>query len=439
MCPLTRNVHNRFEQGRLSMSERDSPVQASALRTDSPNSPPSLFFFLQVCAAWPVGVVGIAVGSSLVKVGMDVRHSATVIAASTLPYSLEFLLAPIVDSSLTRRLWYIGGVTVMCLCLLLLLIAPWNVEALPLLAGLAFVSASGAAISAVAVKGIMAYEVPKTRLGLASGFLIAGSACAKAVGGGGTLWLLTHLSQRSYAAGLSVGIAALAGAAIVFASPGHRSLLGHLAVNLRSALLDLWTFVRTREVILILILCVIPFGSGAEGGLIGAIAREWSITPDQLAAFSALGAIVSICGAIMGGWISFRMGPWATYLLIGWIMVAAMVSLALTPRTPAVFLVLELAYRALTAASSTALLGIVMLAIGKGAASTKAAGLWSLANFSVAYPAVIEGFIHDRAGTRVMLLSDAGLGAIGFAVLIIASWFLRSRVLGRRMESVEQR
>jgi MFS family permease len=211
------------------MSERDSPLQASVLRTESPNSSPSLFFFLQVCAAWPVGVVGIAVGNSLVKVGMDVRHSATVIAASTLPYSLEFLLAPIVDSSLTRRLWYIGGVTVMCLCLLLLLIAPWNVEALPLLAGLAFVSASGAAISAVAVKGIMAYAVPKTRLGLASGFLIAGSACAKAVGGGGTLWLLTHLSQRSYAAGLSVGIAALAGTAIVFASPGHQSLLGHLA------------------------------------------------------------------------------------------------------------------------------------------------------------------------------------------------------------------
>ena len=68
-----------------------------------------------------------------------------------------------------------------------------------------------------------------------------------------------------------------------------------------------------------------------------------------------------------------------------------------------------------------------MTAIGKGAASTKAAVMWSLTNFSFFYPTLIEGTVHDRSGTAAMLLTDAGLGATGFAILMIAL-----RILGTR-------
>jgi hypothetical protein len=108
-------------------------------------------------------------------------------------------------------------------------------------------------------------------------------------------------------------------------------------------------------------------------------------------------------------------------------MIAVILCFAYAPRNAAYFIVIELFYRALASGCYAALLGIVMTAIGKGAASTKAAGMWSLANFAVVYPALLEGSIHDSNGTRAMLLTDAGLGAAGFAVLLVASRLLKVR------------
>src|SRR6202022_3280124 len=113
--------------------------------------PPFAFFFLHVCTAWPVGVVGLALGSSLVKAGVPVHQAAGIIAATSLAFTLEFVWAPMVDACLTRRLWYVGGSTLMCGCLAALLSAPWTAASVPLMTVLAFTSSSGAAIAAVAV------------------------------------------------------------------------------------------------------------------------------------------------------------------------------------------------------------------------------------------------------------------------------------------------
>lgn len=394
----------------------------------SKRAPPFAFFFLHVCTAWPVGVVGLALGSSLVGAGVSVHHSAGIIAAATLAFTLEFLWAPMVDACWTRRRWYVGGAAVMCICLAALLIAPRNSASVPLMTALAFSSCSGAAIAAVAVKGLMAYDVPTAQLGAASGFYTAGGTFAKAVGGAGTLWLLTHVSGRFFVAGLSTGAAALAATTILLASPGRPAPLREFPAKLRAALVELWNFICTRSGMLIAVLCVIPFGAGTEAGLIGAIAREWAISPDQLAAFGALGAVTSVTGAIVAGWLSTRIGPWAVYIIGGWAMIAAMIGFAVAPRAAIYFLTAELLYRALAAGCYAALLGIVMTAIGKGAASTKAAALWSVTNFAIVYPTVLEGAVHDRAGTVAMLLTDAGLGAAGFGMLMLAT-----RLLGLRL------
>ncbi len=387
--------------------------------------PPFAFFFLHACTSWPVGVVGLAVGSSLVNARVSVHHSAGIIAATSLAFTLEFVWAPMVDACLTRRFWYVAGSVVMCACLAALLVAPWNAAAVPLMTVLAFSSSSGAAIAAVAVKGIMAYDVPAARLGTASGFYTAGGTFAKAVGGAGTLWLLTHLSSRTVAATLSTGAAALAGTAVLLALPRHSEPLRDLPAKLRGTVLELWAFLRTRNGALIAVLCVLPFGAGTEAGLIGSIAREWAVSPDQLAVFGTLGAVTNIAGAILGGWLSTRIRPWNAYLLLGWSMIGVMLGFAFSPRVSLYFMTVELLYRALATAAYATLLAIVMKAIGKGAASTKAATLWSLTNLAVAYPMLIEGSVHDRAGTVAMLLTDAGLGVIGFGVLMVATRLLR--------------
>ena len=394
------------------------------------HSPPFAFLFLHLCTAWPVGVVGLALGSGLVRAGVSVQSAAAMIAASTLAFTLEFLWAPLVDASMTRPRWYVAGATLMCACLAALLMVPWNSAAVPLMVALAFSSSSGAAIAAVAVKGIMALDVPAAQLGAASGFYTAGGTLAKAAGGAGTLWLLTHAANRALVVILSVGAAALSASAIALVSPQRAMALREFPAGVRSALSDLWNFLRTRTGALIVVLCVIPFGAGTEAGLIGAIAREWTVSADQLAAFGTLSAMTSIAGALLAGWLSLRIGPWYVYALGGCGMIVVMVALALLPRAPIYFMVVELLYRALTGACYAALLGIVVTAIGKGAASTKVAAFWSLANFATFYPTLIEGTVHDRAGTVSMLFTDAALGAVGFGILLVST-----RLLGLRLNA----
>jgi predicted MFS family arabinose efflux permease len=197
-----------------------------------------------------------------------------------------------------------------------------------------------------------------------------------------------------------------------------------------SAIADLWALARTRGGLLVALLCVVPFGAGTEAGLIGAISNEWSVTPDQLAGYSVLGAPTSIVGALIAGWLSTRIRPWRVYLIFGWLMIGAVLCLTFAPRAAMTFLGVELLYRALASGCYAALLGIVMSAIGKGAASTKAAGLWSLANLAVAYPALLEGTVHDHAGTRAMLLTDVVLGVAGFGLLLAAARWLGFRLDG---------
>ena len=383
-------------------------------------APPLAFFFLHLCTAWPIGVVGLALGNALVRAGVSVHRVATVIAATSLAFTLEFVWAPLVDSALTRRVWFVVGSIVMSLCLAAMFVTPWTTDAVPILIILAFASCSGAAISAVAVKGIMAYDVPAAQLGAASGFYTAGGTAAKAAGGAGTLWLLTHFPGRAAAGCFSVGAAVLAAGAITLAAPARSAPVIELGTKLVGALRELWTFVRTRKGLLSVLLCVVSFGNGTEAALIGAIAREWSVTPDQLATFALVGAAANIAGATAAGWLANRMGAWRVYVLQGWAMIGAMLVFAFAPRTPVVFFAVELPYRALATGCYATLLAIVMTSIGRGAASTKAAVLWSLTNLAFFYPTLIEGVVHDHAGTRAMLLSDAGFGVAGFTVLMAA-------------------
>jgi PAT family beta-lactamase induction signal transducer AmpG len=406
--------------------------------TVTKQAPPFAFFFLHTATVWPIGVVSLALANNLVRAGVSVRQVAAIVAATTLAFTFEFVWAPLVDSSLTRKVWYAIGAVIMCACLVAIFTIPWKETAVQTLILLAFASCTGASIAAVAVKGIMAYDVQPERMGAASGFYTAGGTFGKTVAGAGTLLLLTHLSSKTFAASISIAPAVVAASAIALAAPGSLQPLREFGAKMAGSLLELWHFIRTRNGLLIALLCVLPFGAGTEAGLIGAISREWSVSPNQLALFSTLSAGTNIAGAILAGWLATRIGPWTTYIASGLTMILVMIAFAFAPRTPLVFLAVELLYRALAIGCYAALLGIVMTAIGKGAASTKAAVMWSLTNFSFFYPTLIEGAVHDRSGTAAMLLTDALLGVTGFAILMIALRVLGARGARASLEEEEQ-
>jgi PAT family beta-lactamase induction signal transducer AmpG len=294
-------------------------------------APPFAFFFLHTATVWPIGVVTLALANNLVRAGVSVRQVAAMVAATTLAFTFEFVWAPLVDSSLTRKAWYAIGATVMCACLIAMFVIPWKETAVQTLTLLAFASCTGAAVAAVAVKGIMAYDVQPERMGAAIGFYTGGGTFGKTVAGAGTLLLLTHLSSKTFAAFISIAPAVVAASAIALAAPGSLPPLREFGANMAGSLLELWHFIRTRHGLLIALLCVLPFGTGAEAGLIGAISREWSVSPDRLALFSTLGAGTNIAGAILAGWLATKIGPWITYIGSGVAMIVVMIVFAFAP------------------------------------------------------------------------------------------------------------
>ena len=165
------------------------------------HTPPFAFFFLNVCVGWPVGVVGLALSNALVRSGLTVGQTASIVASASLPFTLQFLWGPIVDSSATRRRWFLGGTLLMCVCLAALLSAPWKAASVHLLAMLAFLSCLGAALSAAATKGLIAHHVRTEQLASASGWYISGGGFSHAVAGAGTLWLLTYVTSPAFGGG----------------------------------------------------------------------------------------------------------------------------------------------------------------------------------------------------------------------------------------------
>src|SRR5260370_32372908 len=145
--------------------------------TVTKKAPPFTFFFLHAATVWPIGVVNLALASNLVRAGVSVKHVATMVAATSLAFTFEFVWAPLVDSSLTRKAWYALGAAIMCACLFAMFVIRWEVAAVPALTALAFASCAGAAIAAVAAKGIMAYDVNKDRMCAATGADTAGGTC----------------------------------------------------------------------------------------------------------------------------------------------------------------------------------------------------------------------------------------------------------------------
>ena len=67
--------------------------------------------------------------------------------------------------------------------------------------------------------------------------------------------------------------------------------------------------------------------------------------------------------------------------------------------------------------------------MGAGAAATKYNVFAALSNFPIWWLGLLLGFVADRTGPIVMLLTEAGLGVLGVAVFIIAVWGVRQTKL----------
>jgi MFS family permease len=378
----------------------------------------------------PFGVIGgflqVAIGFLLTQSGVSVERTAGLMALGLLPHTWKFAWAPIVDTTLTRKRWYVISCVLSAAGIFAFGAIPPTGPGLALMSAVVFVANVAVTLLAMAVESLMAYATPEHLKGRAGGWFQAGYLGGSGIGGGVGLWLAQGL-PAPWMAGAILGSACLLCCGVLALVPEPAATHRHASLRQTLAHLvsDIVGVARSRIGALALILCFLPIGSGAASGLWAAVAKDWSASANTVAMVTGiLGGLVSAAGCLAGGWMSDRMNRKAAYACYGVAQALCAVGMALSPRTESNYVVFTLAYAFIMGLTYAGFTAFVLEAMGLGAAATKYSLFASLSNMPIWYVTQVDGWAHTRFGPQGLLYAEAILGAAGLVVfgIVVAAW-----------------
>ena len=381
---------------------------------------PWIFMVLILPFGMMSGYLTVAVAYLLTEAGVPVGDVAGLIAISFIPHTWKFLWAPVADTTLGRKTWYL-------IACVLSAVGFWATGAFPATrAGLAaltvVVVVANVAVTflGMSVESLMAYEAPDDEKGRAGGWFQAGNLGGAGLGGGVGLWLAQHLAAP-WMAGVVLGLVCLLCCiALCFieepmASHRHENL----GKSLFHVVIDLWNTAKSRMGAIALILCFLPVGSGAAGGLWSAVAGDWKASANTVALVTGvIGGLVSAVGCVIGGWLCDRMNRKGAYALYGVLQALCAVVMAIAPRSETTYVMFTMIYAFITGLTYAGFSAFVLEAMGLGAAATKFSLFASLSNMPIAYMTSADGWAYGRWGAAGMLFTEAVMGAVGLVLFL---------------------
>ncbi|MFN7143457.1 MAG: MFS transporter [Myxococcota bacterium] len=381
------------------------------------------------------GFVGVALGFLATTKGLSVEDAATLVAVGMVPHTWKFVWAPVADTTLSRRTWYLLSVALCALGVFALSVIPLEKGNLPLLQAVIFVANLASTTLGMAVEGMMAHLTPEERRGQAGGWFQAGNLGGNGVGGGFALWLLTHV-QAAWVTG-----AVLAGIFLACAAPLLRlpdvprdARTEGVGAAMLGAVKDLFGLLRARAGLFAAVLCFLPISTGAALGVLAQaeIAAAWGAGAEEVGLVNGLLAgLVMAVGSLAGGELCARFDSRKVYAAVGALMASVALGMAATPLTPTMFVAWGMVYSFATGLAYAAFTGFVLQVIGTSAAATKYNTFASLSNVPIMYMGLVLAWATTRWGGQGMLVVEAVAGAVGLVVLGLAATLLRERKVER--------
>jgi len=356
--------------------------------------------------------------------GISVSAISSIIAIGLMPLVLNFFWSPLFDLTLTYRRWCGIGALSCAAMLVLLSAAPLGPATINLVTLASFILMTGSTLIAVPLSAFIVHAVPEQFKGKAAGGFQVGVTGGTAMGGGAGVWLVAHFS-RPITAGLVLGLLSLACLCAVYLMPETSRLTsGSLSRRIFGIGRELWDLVRRPRGALVVGLVITPIGVGAATNLWSAVAEEWHASADTVAAVTGVaGACAAAAGCGIGGWWADRIDRRVVYLAGGAILAMVGTTLAITPRTPVLFTTGTLSYTMTVGICNASFSALLFSTIGRGAAASKCAIVAGLGNLPVSYMTAFDGWLHDRSGTAIMLISEA---FICLALIAVTAAILRS-------------
>ena len=409
-------------------------------RSDRSAAPPHPFIYLILILPFGVcsGFVTVTLAYQLSHSGVVAAQVAFVVAMRLLPQTWKFLWAPIADTTLTRKAWYVVGAMLTAAGILACGVVPPNAQWLPVLSLLVFVMSVASSFVAMSTEALIAHHTPDAVKGRASGWFQAGNLGGDGIGGGAGLWMAQH-SSTSWVSAVVLGLACILCAVALLRIHGpERAFATRLSAerlehrlgpalirqwsNLVGVLKGLWALVTSRRGFLALLVVFLPITTGAASNLWAAVADGWHASADTVALVNgALKGVACAFGCLVGGFVCDRMDRKTAYLAYGVAQALCVVVMALAPHTVGMFAAFTLLYSVLNGMGYAAFSAVVLETIGAGAAATEYNVYASLSNMPILYMGLAEGWAYTRFGASAMLYLEAAIAAVAIAVFASAS------------------
>jgi MFS family permease len=380
---------------------------------------PVYIFFLIMPMGISQGFVTVTLPFLLTKNGVPVALTAGIVAIGLSANLWRFAWGPIVDLSLSLHKWYWLSLLACIASVMLLCFIPFTVKNATLLSIIVFVSQVAGTITLLPINGLMAKRIRENKKGAASGWYQAGSLAGTGIGGGIGLWLATH--YNIILAGCVLCMVSIFFATVMLLIKDIPYLKEKTIVHeIKIMGKDILAMIKLPAALFVMILIIMPIGTGAMANIWSAVAKDWKTDADTVVLVTGLlcGG-VSALGCIAGGYISDRWGVWNAYLGLGVICASVTVLIALLPYYPATYISGVLIYGFCTGLMYAAYTAIILFVIGKKHTATKFSLMSSLGNLPVVYMTTFNGWTHDKFGSRYMLSAEAIAGIIFVIIFFV--------------------
>lgn len=393
---------------------------------------PFYFFFLMLPAGISAGFVSVALPYLLTQHHFPVLETTAIVSVGVSANLLRFLWGPVADLTLTLRKWYWIGVLACTTTLLLLCFIPLIPKDAVLLTVVVFISQIAATFVMLPVGSFMANRMEAHKKGSASGWYQAGNLGGSGLGGGAGLWLAVHYSVLTAGIALCM-ICVLSALVVLLIKDVYRSQQETIVHAIQTMGKDIVGMLKVPLSLFVILLILLPIGTGAASNLFSAIAADWKTDADTVALVTGvLSGLISVMGCIIGGFVADRWGNWVAYLGSGTLCALVTIGMAALPYHPVVYIGGVLAYSFTLGLLNAAFSSVLLFAIGKQNAATKYSLLSSIGNLPVVYMTTFDGWTHDRHNSKYMLVAEGIVGIVFVVIVLIAL----KRMIAKKLISI---
>ena len=374
-------------------------------------------------ALFPFGlVIGFTITALpflLTRQGIPLDRVASTSAVVMSPTFWGFLLCPVLDTGLTRRVycWLTAAVSAVCLALALGVLSP---SRLALTTGLLLVGELGMVMYGNAANGWMAEFLPDHLRGSVAGWTNVANLGGGALGSLAVMSLASHMRMQWIGAGLAVCIVLGVLPTAVF--PVSRRSSFKFKQVFTETLKTTWAASRRRECLVGFALFLAPVGAAAAINLFSGLGADFHTSEHVVVLVTGAGcAIATSIGALAGGYAANRVNRGYLYLGASAAIVVVSLTLALIGHTVAAFIAGALIYNALTGVvyASFNALGFQLVGRESAVASTQLGLFTAAINAAVVYMTWADGQGYKHFSVRGLFLVDALASAVALVPLLM--------------------